>query len=265
MQQLCNLWALPNEHHSKHQKPRQPSHMIEQYKIKPDGFKEIRKQVIIKTIPLGLIALATGIGVSVLNPNGQDNQTNVLPFVISIGLAALVFSIYKGINRQKLLFDSYKLSISDDGITREQSNTPTINIPYSDINSITKDDKGNFSIKGQTATDTIGVSYLIENHEQLEQKLSQIRPIETTSKPSFDQKYRMPFVFLTLACMATVYISANKILVGISGAVVSINLIWSFFQIQKNKNIDSKTKRGSYWTILVLFSIIMTMLFKLTT
>jgi hypothetical protein len=180
-------------------------------------------------------------------------------------LAALSFGIYKGINRQKLLFESYKLSISEDGITREQSNTPTISIPYSDINSIIKDDKGNFLIKGRTVLETIEVSYLIDNHEQLEKSLSQIRQIETTNKPSFDQKYRMPFVLLTLACMTTVYVSTNKIFVGICGAAVSGLLIWSFIQIQRNKNIDKKTKRGSYFTILVLLSIIATMIIKLTT
>ena len=237
--------------------------MTELYKIKADGFKEIRKQIIIKSIPTGLIALAVGIGISVFNSNGQDTQTNVLPIVIPICLVALSFGIYKGINRQKLLFESYKLSISEDGITREQSNTPTISIPYSDINSIIKDDKGNFLIKGRTALDTIGVSYLIDNHDQLEKNLSQIRPIEITNKPSFDQKYRMPFVLLTLASMATVYISTNKILVGISGTVVIGLLIGSFIQIQRNKNIDIKTKRWSYFSILVLLSIIMTMLMKL--
>ncbi|MEY4926201.1 MAG: hypothetical protein RI894_637 [Bacteroidota bacterium] len=105
-------------------------------------------------------------GVFVFNSTGQDGQMSVLSSVIPISLAALSLSIYSSINKQKLLFESYKLSISEDGITREQLNTPTINIPYSDINSIIKDSKGNFAIKGATALDTIGVPYLIDNYEQ---------------------------------------------------------------------------------------------------
>jgi hypothetical protein len=109
---------------------------------------------------------AVVMGVFVFNSTGQDGQMSVLSSVIPISLAALSLSIYSSINKQKLLFESYKLSISEDGITREQLNTPTINIPYSDINSIIKDSKGNFAIKGATALDTIGVPYLIDNYEQ---------------------------------------------------------------------------------------------------
>lgn len=239
--------------------------MTEQYKIKAEGFGEIRKQIIIRTIPMGLIALAVGIGISVYNSDGQDNQVSVLPIVIPICLGALAFGISKGLNRQKLLFESYKLSISNDEIIREQTNTPTIRIPYSDINSIIKDDKGNFSIKGNKALDIIGVPSQIENYEQLEKLLNQILPIETKNQVSSNQKYQILSVLLTLGFMATIYISTNKFFVGISGTLLSGILIWSFIQVQRNKNIDNKTKRGSYLTILVLFSVIVTMIVKLTT
>jgi hypothetical protein len=237
--------------------------MTEHYKIKPDGFKEIRKQILAKSIPLGVVALIVGLGIPSFNSNNQTDQASVLPIVIPICLGALAFGLYKGVNRQKKLFQSYVLTITENEIIREQSNTPSINISHSDITSISKNANGSFKIKGKSAQDVIGVAAQIDNYEQLERSLSQIRILEIKSKSSFEQKLIFPLALATLGLMATVYLATNKIIVGLSGAIMVGLLSWSFIQIQRNKNIDIKTKRGSYWIILVLFSIIAVTITKL--
>jgi hypothetical protein len=64
--------------------------------------------------------------------------------------------------------------------------------------------------------------------------------------------------------MATVYISFNKILVGICGLIVSGLLIRSFIKIINNNNIDNKTKRIGYYSLLVLASIVAVTIMKVT-
>src|SRR6185503_14947178 len=98
---------------------------MEQFKIRAGGFNEIRKLMLVKTIPLSVIAVAVGLGIS---QNNQNDSVNVLPYVIPFALLSLGIGLYRGVNRQKKLFESYTLSISDDSIIREQTNTPTIKI-----------------------------------------------------------------------------------------------------------------------------------------
>jgi hypothetical protein len=100
---------------------------MQQFKIKQDRFKEIRKQILVKTIPISL--LAGGVGVSI-GMNNQQSTIDVLPVVIPVILATMVFAIFISIKRQKKIFESYTLAISEDAIVRKQTNTPTITIPF---------------------------------------------------------------------------------------------------------------------------------------
>ena len=64
--------------------------------------------------------------------------------------------------------------------------------------------------------------------------------------------------------MAAVYMSKDKIIVGVSGTVLVVVLGYSFFEVQRSKNVDSKTKKGMWWLILVIASIVGAMYYKLT-
>ena len=63
--------------------------------------------------------------------------------------------------------------------------------------------------------------------------------------------------------MAVIYLCENKIISGICGTVLLIILAFSFIEIQKSKNIDNKTKKGSWWLVLVVVSIILTLIYKI--
>ncbi|MFZ1457463.1 MAG: hypothetical protein WAT46_15575 [Saprospiraceae bacterium] len=64
--------------------------------------------------------------------------------------------------------------------------------------------------------------------------------------------------------MSAVYISKDKIIVGVSETILLLVLGYSFFEIQRSKNIDSKTKKGMWRLILVTVSFIGVMYYKLT-
>lgn len=238
--------------------------MENEFKIKENGFAEIKKAIIVKTIPIVILAAGTGLAISHFNTNGQSTDVNALPFLIPIIIGALAFGLFKGINRQKGLFESYKLTINENEIVREQNNTQTISIPRNEIKSIIRNPKGILTIVGNSNTEIIGVPSQINNSEKLEQILSEIKPITDSDKKPLTEKYKGVLILLTLGLMATVYISKDKIIVGISGTILILFLGYSFYEVRRNKNIDKKTKNGMWWLILVLFSIIGTMYFKLT-
>ncbi len=237
---------------------------MEQFKIRKDGFKEIRKAMLIKAIPISLLATFGGLAISHFNTNAQQSDINVFPFVIPLVLGALAFGLYRGVNRQKEIFDSYILTIDDNGITREQHNTPTISISNADLKEIIKNSNGSFTIKGNSTVNVIGVPSQIDDYKKLEKLLSEIRQILSKNSEPFLQKYRGLLSILTIGLMAAVYISKNKIIVGVCGTVLISALGYSFFEVQRSKNIDSKTKKGMWWLIFVTASIIGVMYFKLT-
>ncbi|WP_243471066.1 hypothetical protein [Winogradskyella sp. MH6] len=238
--------------------------MNTEFQIKENGFAEIKKAMIIKTIPIAILAAGTGLTISHFNTNGQSSDVNVLPFVIPIIIGALAFGLFKGINRQKGLFESYKLIINENEIIREQNNTQTISIPRNEIKSIIRNPKGILTIVGNSNTEIIGVPSQINNSEKLEQILSQIKPITDSDKKPLTEKYKGVLILLMLGLMATVYISKDKIIVGITGTILVLFLGYSFYEVRRNKNIDKKTKNGMWWIIFVLLSIIGNMYFKLT-
>jgi len=237
---------------------------METFKIKSGGFDEIKKQLIIKSVSLLLISISFGIGIVFFNSENKEDVLDILPFMFPIIICALTFGIFNGLKRQKMLFESYQLIFSENNVIRKQVNTPIVNIQFDDIKSIVKNKSGGYTIKGKTAIETILIPAQIENHENLEILFSKIKSIEEFQKLAFDEKYKIPLIVIILGSMATVYVSTNKILVGICAVLCSILLIRSFIEIRKNKNIDLKTKRISYYLLFVLLSVIGVTVMKLT-
>ena len=192
---------------------------MEEFKIRQDGFKEIRKAMLIKVIPISLLAVLGGLAISHFNTSGQQSDVSVFPFVIPAALSALAFGLYRGVKRQQEIFDSYRLTIDNNGITREQHNTMTITISYADLSEIIKNSNGSFTVKGNSSVNVIGIPSQIDEYEKLEKSLAEIKHISIKSSEPFLQKFQGLLSILIIGLMAAVYISQNKIIVGVSGTV----------------------------------------------
>ena len=237
---------------------------MQEFTTKPEGFSELRKAILLKAIPTSLLAGSVGIAISYANTNTSAGDNNAYLGIIPIMLGVLVFGIYRGIATQKKIFDSYKLTFDNSSVTREQYNTPTITIPYNEITEITKNSNNSFTIKGNSAVSVIGVYPQVQGYDSLEILLSNIKQISVKTTEPFIQKFSLLFSILTLVLMATVYLAKNKIVVGTSGTVLLAFLGYSFFEIRRSKNIDSKTKKGMWWLLAVVASILGVMYVKLT-
>jgi hypothetical protein len=185
----------------------------------------------------------------------------IIPIVFIMGLIG--FSIWQGMKKQKALFESYEITISDQLICREQLNTADISILVSEVVEIATYPKGGFSIKGSRNNGTIIIPPQIQNYEQLQATLQQIHPI--ILKPtSFAKKFIVPLTLLSISLMLCVYLVDDKIIVGASGALLTVLIIWSLVWIQRNKNVDRKTKNSMWIVLLVLASIIASTILKIT-
>ncbi len=234
------------------------------FKVKENGFAEIKKGIIKRTLPVAFLASGVGLAIYQFNNNGTSSDIKVFLLTIPIIIIALVFGFSIGIKRQKEVFESYCLSVKDNEITREQSNTQTITIPNYEVTSIIRNAKGIITVNGKSTFDTIIIPAQIENIQPLEQLLSQIQPIIDLDKIPLLEKYWIFYILLVLGLMAAVFVSKNKLVVGLSGTILLIFLGYSFYSMKKNKNIDNRTKKGMWGLIIVVLSVIGNMYLKLT-
>ena len=235
-----------------------------EFNNRENGFDEIKKEIILRTVLFAILSTGAGLTISHYNSSNHSNDFIIYLFLIPIIICVLAYGINKGIKRQKEIFESYKLTITDNEVIREQANTPTIVIPNNSIKSIKKNSNGTLTIIGTNPTKTIGVPPQLENFKKLSQLLSDFSPINDSSNMSFIHKYKGILVSLIMILlMIAVYTSTNKLIVGLSGAILTLGLGYSLYLIQISKNIDRKTKKGTWLLLIVLYSIIATMYYKL--
>lgn len=234
------------------------------YTNRPDGFGEIRNQLLLRVLPLGLLAVGVGYAISyATSASTPQQEAEVLPFFLPLMLAALGFGIYRSLQQQQRLYHSYTLTISDTTITRALNDTPTVAIPIQNITSITQNHNGTFTIQGATAQESIGVYRQVEPYDVLATQLRATHPLTMQTQKPVAERLRLPLVLLTLGLMASVYVATNRLLVALSGTALSGLLLWSFFSIQRSPHLDEATKRRRWWILVVLFSVIATTIGKL--
>ena len=61
---------------------------MQQFKLNPIGFEEIRKKALVRTIPIMLLAGAAGIYVGVSSNSNDVDDIGILPYVILIVLVS---------------------------------------------------------------------------------------------------------------------------------------------------------------------------------
>ena len=228
---------------------------MQQFKISEAGHKKARKRMFTIVIPMLVIVVVV---IAVLNGIGSKtpNDVDTLPFVLPVILIIYGYSLFRTFRKQNKFLNSYTLTLSEEGITREQLNTPPLSISFMEIKEIVKTKKGGFIIKGLTRTDVIYVSYFIENPEILEERLQAMAPITTKSVDPVYRKYLPLLVFPAIGLYICVLTLTNKILVGVSCALVVALSVWGFYELQRNKNIPTSSKRASWFLLLFLASLI---------
>lgn len=236
---------------------------MQTFRIGEDGIKELKKKMLSRIIPVILIIITGGIAINIVNSKEKMSGVFAIPFIIVFLAVAFGRGIYGAIKKQKALLQSYTLTVTNNMITREQLDTPTVSIYFNDISEIIKNTNGNFLIRGKDPVDFITIPAQINDHAGLEVILNQIRPV-IEKKASFFETNLLLSSVVVIGLMICVYVVRNKFVVGTGGTAIAGLLIWSFVKIQMSRNVDRKTKRSSWWLLIVLVSTIMVMIMKLT-
>jgi hypothetical protein len=235
---------------------------MQQFKIRPEGYKVIRNKTFSWFIPIMIVALFLVFYTNIYKSEKYDK--NSLLFVIPVMLLMMVFILYRITHKQKQLLESYTLTIENNVITREQLNARPVSLYFREVVRVSKLKNNIIVIRGEKPGETIIVPAQIENYGQLEQILQQVKPIDAEIATTFINKYQRLLSVLMVVCMITVYGAGNRILVAIGGIIGIPLLAWSFFEVWKNKDVDARVKRGLLWIWIIIASMIVSMIIKLT-
>ncbi len=212
-----------------------------------------------------VLAMMAGIGMSYHNNDTRQEQLSFWLIMTPLFIVLLAVGIYWGIQRQKVLFLSYRLTIDEHGIMREQATTPTIRLIREDIQKIYKDTNGSYAVKGNSINETILIPAQVQNPAALEERLARLSPLAPPPNLPVVTRALWMLPVVTLVLMVVVYVSVNKTVVALSGTLLLGMLSYSLVATQRSKHVDGKTKRSMWLVLLVIASILAVMHAKLST
>lgn len=218
-----------------------------------DRFHEVRKKFLIGILSVYGVVVFIALYIVTSSKTGTDYS-----WVYTLMLIAPVlgFTTYRNLKRQKQMFESYRLTISDDTVIREQAHTPTITIPKNSIRKIIRTAAGMYCIIGESQLNAIAIPAQIEDHDDLERLLSGIMPI--TAKPSGTG---LQWFYLAMGILAVVaaymgLLNENRIISTISAMAICALFAWGFVIIQRSRNVDRRLKRMSFIMIIPFLAIL---------
>lgn len=237
---------------------------MKEFKLTPEGRKQLQKRQLLRTIPIFLLAGGIGLAMSRLGPKGKETDLTAMLIAIFILTVYISFSLYRGVKRQRQLLESYTLSITSTTVMREMANTPPVCLYATEIREIVRAKSGAFTLRGKERTDVIYIPCQINDYAAVESALESIRPIADKSSRPRLQKYAVLLPFLTLGLMVCVFTVMNRMVVAVSGTLFLAMMLWGFRELQRNRNIDNRAKRRLWWMVPVLLFVGYTMYAKLT-
>jgi hypothetical protein len=237
---------------------------MKEFTTKPNSFEEIRKKLIVRmSIIFGFILIAVFVFHMMSSSESDEGTPATWPYIFGFLVVVMIYSLARGVKKQKVTFEGYTLKITEDSITREVLNIPTIVLHKKDVREIIKSAEGGFSIVGDSKISAIGVPAQINNYEELERILQEIKPIQVRISKLWAEYLQIPIVFLGIGSMFLCLLASNKIVVGVSGLAFIFLMVYSFTIIQMSKNVEKRTKRLSFMLFFPLITVIAAMINKL--
>lgn len=218
-----------------------------------DGYyKFARKYWIMQTLVMVIVG---SIIITTSQYSTKPGDINVLPYVIPFLAAIYGFNIYRSFKKQKKFLQSYSVTISEEGVTREQWNTPQLSISSLEIREIIKTKKGSFMIKGVGRTDMIYIPHWIESHASVEEHLQKLAPVAENKKDARKRQFRIALAILAIGLTICVFSVSNKIVTLICGPLLIGFLVWVLYEVQTSKSVPINAKRKNWILLLPIIGI----------
>src|SRR5690349_775489 len=96
------------------------------YRLSPQFHSILKRRLLIVVLPIMVMAGGVPVGYYLLQTNSHVLNTG--PVVVILIIAVLAFSLWNAWHRQRKSWDSYRLTVTDETITREQAGFQTLSI-----------------------------------------------------------------------------------------------------------------------------------------
>lgn len=209
-----------------------------------DQFNQFKRALLIRTIPLLLLPLTV-----VLIFNRPEKTTAIL--LILMFLAIIFFVMRNSIKKQKKAWETFELIIGEFNIERKQEGFPDILISKNEVTEAVEAKNGSVSLISKSNSNMIIIPFSVENKAALLETLSEfttIRKVKNNNGLLLTYGAGIMGIVLLFSFM----LSTNFYFTIVTGFILVAFNIWSFIEIQRNKNIDSKVKRSGYFTFILL-------------
>jgi hypothetical protein len=225
-----------------------------EYRIKEDNKKTILKKHLLRMLPFSIIAVIVGFGISFYQiGNAKLFVTIIFPALVIVGIAVLI-GLKLGLKIYKENHIDIILKIDNNIFTILKNGKEFITFDKDKINKI-EQYKNKSIIIFLIDKNKIILDDNIENYDNLINEIENIHPI-TYIENKKSNKFNKFYALIMIALMIMFYISTNRIIIIITGIIISIILIYAFIKIFFNKYTDKKIKLCIIVVLLVIYDII---------
>lgn len=229
---------------------------MKQFTLLPDAANVLRKTLLSRLLFMtGIVIIAVFIVPMVLSGEFSVDLSTGITLVIIAVMLAITYKL--GLQRAKRMLSTYRLTIAEDSITREISNMPTLTLRVDEIQKISRNADGSYTIKGNSALNAIGIPSGVEGREELELMLAAIMPLTITSNTTIWLRYQYLIILLVVGFMYGSYMVENKYLATFMGVVFISMMCYSWIVQQRSKNVSKRVRMFSYLMIIPVISVIM--------
>jgi hypothetical protein len=220
-----------------------------QFTLLPDSGKRLRKAVYLQFIGIACISVVC-CGVITMSNTApldlnlfRDSSYFIIPCII---LAVLY---YRDLTKATRTASSFKLTVTDDTITREVDKETTRSIPVGEVRFISKWPDGFYSINGIDMMKPIVVPAGIERKEELEALLATRTGVTIRSQNISWYKVAGLFVAVMASMMGALF-AGNKYLGTVLGILFIGAAVYAWSVFQRGKDYERKIRLLSYGILI---------------
>jgi hypothetical protein len=232
------------------------------YTLAPGGFAARKKRLIIQCLIIYTIAVLAGL--YLVLRNDLASPTALITLAINIPLFAVLILVVlrRGIKLQREAWASYRLTIDQDSITRQQAQLPDLTLRRDQITRIEELPSSGLLIRTAEPRISISVPLGLTGYADVQAHLTSWQPISVSV-------YKTPLrlfllclglAMVPIAALVIVVISDSLPLVVTAGLVLVGIMGWSLIAIQRSPNVDPRRKRWIWLGLLVLLPVMQKLL-----
>jgi len=217
---------------------------MKKYSLSSEGLKRVKEQGLQRTSLVFILSLI--IVAFVMNAPVNREGTTSLLFVIPVSLFVIIaaaFSLYKGQNAQKAIWESIRIEVEDNSITRQQIFMAGIRISREEVKSIKETGQGLcIFTSDRNKSILIPVELDKTDYEEIKQTLSSWMNIEPKSPTQ--KRADLLLTILVVLGYGILFFSWSGWLVLFVSVVMVGFYAYMYWNLQQHKSVDPKTKRN---------------------